>query len=354
MKRTFIISLVAILLVGTQHLHAQIPGDEDNGIAVENLSVKKRGRNLVLSMTITLNRLKVGKNEQIVLIPALRSNNDPNIEQRFPTVVVAGRKRHNMIVRGNALNRRLFKEEPEIITRRKNGTAQRVNYEASIPYRDWMAEVSLFLREEVSGCANCNLDYRSRKLPLTYYSTVTHDKEEYTKNESGDRSADTTFEVRIVDKAKLTFKLSAIQPNLPDELPDQEEMDRLKWMMENNPAQLSLEEMLLLSSLYDVNSQEFDDIFQQIAICYPENETVVLNVAAAEIAAGNYDKAIIQLEAMEENPIVWNNMGVAYALKKDYVNAKLYFIKAEERGDAQAKENLETLQEIERLKQQRK
>ena len=46
-------------------------------------------------------------------------------------------------------------------------------------------------------------------------------------------------------------------------------------------------------------------------------------------------------------------MGIAYALKKDYMNAKLYFIKAEEEGDEQAKGNLKTLQEIERLKQQR-
>ncbi|MGI6572746.1 MAG: tetratricopeptide repeat protein [Fermentimonas sp.] len=235
-----------------------------------------------------------------------------------------------------------------IITRRKNSATQGVNYEASVPYREWMAEVSFFLREEVSGCASCKLDYRSRKLPLTDYPAVIPDREEYAKKGSKEG-----FEVSIVDEAELTFKLSAIQADLPETLPSKEEVDRLKWTMENNPAQLSLEEMLLLSSLYDLNSREFDDIFQQIAICYPENEVVVLNAAAAEIVAGNYDKAIVQMETMKENPLTWNNMGVAYALKKDYANAKLYFNKAVERGDAQAKENLEILREIERLKQQR-
>ena len=210
---------------------------------------------------------------------------------------------------------------------------QGINYEASVPYREWMAEVSLFLREEVSGCANCKLDYRSRKLPLTDYPAAIPDRDAQAK-----REAKEGFEMRVVDEAELTFKLSAIQADLPKKLPDQKEIDRLKWTMQNNPAQLSLDEMLLLSSLYDLNSREFDDIFQQIAICYPENEAVVLNAAAAEIVAGNYDKAIVQMEAMKENPLIWNNMGIAYALKKDYMNAKLYFIKAEEEGDEQAKE----------------
>ncbi len=347
MKRTFIISLTAILLVVTQALHAQLP-EEDRGIAVENLRLERKDNILVLSMTLTLDKLRTGKNEQIVLIPALRSNKDPKIEQRFPTVVVAGRKRHNMITRGNALNKRLFTEEPAVITRRKNGSMQGVNYEASVAYQEWMADISLFLREEVSGCANCKLDYRSRKLPLTDYPVVIPDRDAQAK-----REAKKGFEVSIVDEAELTFKLSAIQPDLPETLPNKEEIDKLKWTMENNPAQLSLEEMLLLSSLCDLNSPEFDDIFQQIAICYPENEMVVLNAAAAEIVAGNYDKAIIQLEAMEGNPLTWNNMGVAYALKKDYVKANLYFNKAAEKDDEQAKENLKTLQEIERLKKER-
>lgn len=346
MRRTLIISLTAILLVGILPLHAQTPGDKANGIAVKNSRLEKKENILVLSMTITLDKLRIGKNEQIVLIPALRSNKDPNIEQRFPSVVVAGRQRHNMIVRGNALNKRLFKGEPGEITRRKNGTTQGINYEASVPYREWMAEVTLFLREEVSGCANCKLDYRSRKLPLTDYPAAIPDKEEYAK-----KGAKRRFEVSIVDEAELTFKLSAIQPDLPETLPDQEEVDRLKWTVQNNPAQLSLDEILLLSSLYDVNSREFDDLFQQIAICYPENEMVVLNAAATEITTGNYDKAIAQMEPMKENPVAWNNMGVAYALKKDYVNAIYYFVKAEERGDAHAKENLETLWKMEQQKQ---
>ena len=97
MKRTFIISLTAILLVVTQALHAQLPEGKDLGIAVKNLRLERKDSTLVLSMTLTLDKLRTGKNEQIVLIPALRSNKDPNIEQRFPTVVVAGRKRHNMI-----------------------------------------------------------------------------------------------------------------------------------------------------------------------------------------------------------------------------------------------------------------
>lgn len=348
MKRTFIISLTAILLVGTQALHAQSLGDEDNGIAVKNLRLERKDNILVLSMTLTLDKLRIGKNEQIVLIPALRSNKDPNIEQRFPTVVVAGRKRHNMITRGNALNKRLFTEEPAVITRRKNGSMQGINYEASVPYQEWMADISLFLREEVSGCANCKLDYHSRKLLLTDYPAVIPDRDAQAK-----REAKKGFEVSIVDEAELTFKLSAIQPDLPETLPSKEEIDKLKWMMENNPAQLSLEEMLLLSSLCDLNSREFDDIFQQIAICYPENEMVVLNAAAAEIVVGNYDKAIVQMESMKDNPLTWNNIGVAYALKKDYVKAIYYFVKAQEKGDAQAKKNLETLQEIERLKQER-
>ena len=42
MKRTFIISLAAILWVGTQALHAQSLGDEDNGIAVKTYAWRER------------------------------------------------------------------------------------------------------------------------------------------------------------------------------------------------------------------------------------------------------------------------------------------------------------------------
>jgi len=72
---------------------------------------------------------------------------------------------------------------------------QGINYEASVPYREWMAEVSLFLREEVSGCANCKLGLSfHRKLPLTDYPAAIPDRDAQAK-----REAKEGFEMRVVD-----------------------------------------------------------------------------------------------------------------------------------------------------------
>ena len=59
------------------------------------------------------------------------------------------------------------------------------------------------------------------------------------------------------------------------------------------------------------------------------------------------DIAIERMRKIEDNPKVWNNLGVAYARKGDIGKAKEYFTRAAGQGDNDARANLEELHKTE-------
>ena len=63
-----------------------------------------------------------------------------------------------------------------------------------------------------------------------------------------------------------------------------------------------------------------------------------LNTAALEIETGAYDPAISRLQGINL-PEAWNNLGVAYAMKKDYTTAMQYFDQAAQAGMQDAAAN---------------
>jgi Outer membrane protein and related peptidoglycan-associated (lipo)proteins len=111
-------------------------------------------------------------------------------------------------------------------------------------------------------------------------------------------------------------------------------------IIKTDPRQLSLNEIYLVAQSYPVDSDEFSEVFDIAVRLYPDSHIAILNSAAADIEGGNMDAAINRMMRIGDNPKVWNNLGVAYALKGDVAMAEEYFKKASAQGDEDAKANL--------------
>ena len=89
---------------------------------------------------------------------------------------------------------------------------------------------------------------------------------------------------------------------------------------------------------------EFKEIFDIAAKIYPDNEIAVLNSAAAEIQAGNYDAAISKMENSPSKEKMLNNLALAYFRKGEVETVQKYFSQAAQAGDDDARFNLEELE----------
>lgn len=120
-----------------------------------------------------------------------------------------------------------------------------------------------------------------------------------------------------------------------------------RLIVKTNPKLLSLNEMYLVAKSYPSKSKEFKEVFDIAVRLYPDSEIAIMNSAAADIENKNYDTAIERLKKIEDKPISWNNLGVAYALKGDVKKASIYFNKSADNGDIDGIENKKNIQENE-------
>lgn len=119
-------------------------------------------------------------------------------------------------------------------------------------------------------------------------------------------------------------------------------VDEAKELIKTKPQHLSQNEMFLVANTYPKDSESFKDIFDIAVRIYPDNPVAQTNAAALEIERGAYDNAIKRLENMQ-TPEAWNNLGVAYVMKKDYERAREYFDWAASAGSEAASINREQL-----------
>lgn len=121
-------------------------------------------------------------------------------------------------------------------------------------------------------------------------------------------------------------------------------VEEAKQIIRTNPKLLSLNEMYLVAQTYPVDSKEFKEVFDVATRLYPAEPVAILNSAAADIEGGNNQAAIERLNKIENDPRVWNNLGVAYARMGDVEKAETYFSRAAARGDNDAAANLKELE----------
>ncbi len=120
------------------------------------------------------------------------------------------------------------------------------------------------------------------------------------------------------------------------------DVEEAREVIKTKPQYLSLNEMFLVAQTYEKGSKEFDQIFDIAVRLFPDNEVANLNAAVQEINWGAIDKAIERLKRIQTSE-AWNNLGVAYTKKEQYILAQECFNKAIQSGNDVAKNNQEQL-----------
>lgn len=124
------------------------------------------------------------------------------------------------------------------------------------------------------------------------------------------------------------------------------DVEEAKQIIKTNPKLLSLNEMYLVAKSYDPTSREFSEVFDIASRIYPNEPIAIINASAADIEGGNNKAAIDRMSKINTDERTWNNMGVAYARMKMYDQAKHFFEQAIDKGNEQAKHNLQELQQV--------
>lgn len=124
------------------------------------------------------------------------------------------------------------------------------------------------------------------------------------------------------------------------------DVDEAREIIKTNPRLLNLNEMYMVAKSYPVGSKEFKEVFDVATRLYPDSEIAILNSASADIEGGNPDAALERMGRIAESSKAWNNIGVGYARKGDFVRAKEYLDKAVSAGDTDARQNLQELEKV--------
>lgn len=92
-----------------------------------------------------------------------------------------------------------------------------------------------------------------------------------------------------------------------------------------NPALLSLNEMYLVAESFPVGSVERKSALETAQRLFPNAPESRFNTIANHMAAGQVEEEETFLRSYTDGAEKWNNLGVYYGLKKDYVRAKQCF-----------------------------
>lgn len=120
------------------------------------------------------------------------------------------------------------------------------------------------------------------------------------------------------------------------------DVNEAKQVIKTKPQYLSLNEMFVVANTYPKDSPEFKEVFDIAVRLYPTDPVAQQNTAALEIERGATEAGIERLQKIN-TPEAWNNLGVAYAKKKEYQKALEYFSKAANAGVKAAAANQEGL-----------
>lgn len=125
----------------------KVPKLADNSIAVNNLTVEKANKTLLVNLDLNMDSLDIPSNTRYVFTPVVRNN---TYERLMPQIVVNGRKQDI------SYKRHGYKDfsSSTIVVRRKNDTEQTVHYSAMLPYEKWMDNCNVLISEDLCGCGD--------------------------------------------------------------------------------------------------------------------------------------------------------------------------------------------------------
>ncbi|MDO5036585.1 MAG: OmpA family protein [Porphyromonas sp.] len=121
------------------------------------------------------------------------------------------------------------------------------------------------------------------------------------------------------------------------------DVEEAKKILKTNPKLLSLNEMYLVARSYGADREEYREVFDIASRLYPNEPTLLVNGAAADLEQKSYARALKTLPQLSDTPEALNNLGVAHALAGDYDSARAAFEQARQMGSKEAEHNLSEL-----------
>lgn len=140
------------LLALTQPVQADVvPGD----VTFENVQCTRENGKIFLSMDVDLKKLKLKREEELVFTPVVYEKDQSH---EFPEFRVTGRYRYYRHLRN--------RDSVDVRTLYRYGKNDIIHYEASAPYKDWMAQSRIAVLDNRCGCP-CRVENAPRTNDLT-------------------------------------------------------------------------------------------------------------------------------------------------------------------------------------------
>ncbi len=140
MKTKLLFSLVLSLYIIGVNAQSILNGQ----IEIKDINIAKNEGSLFVSMVMDVSALEVKSNEEIVLTPALKSDEETFVN--LPSVRINGRNSYyNHLRNDNLADSAYFY---------RAGKVEEIHYQAMTPYDEWMDNASVIIGEDLCGCTS--------------------------------------------------------------------------------------------------------------------------------------------------------------------------------------------------------
>ena len=125
-----------------------------------------------------------------------------------------------------------------------------------------------------------------------------------------------------------------------------------KKLLNENPSQLSLEDIYLVALTFKKGSKEWNDIILLAVQTYPQSPEARVNAANVAMANGNYAQAATYLQGLPTTmPEAMNSRGILAMSQGNYTQAMTLFEGAAKAGVNEANYNIGLLKQLMAAKQ---
>lgn len=115
-------------------------------------------------------------------------------------------------------------------------------------------------------------------------------------------------------------------------------------IIDHSPHKLSIFEMYALANAYGRGSNEFYKTIDKAAETYPTDLIAINNATAFALSRGEHNRALEMLTNTPDGADKFNNLGVLFALKREFNKAVYWFERAIELHSEEAVKNLKSIQ----------
>lgn len=144
------IPLIAVILLGAAAAQGGARGSIASGLKIENQNARRVDTTLRLSADVVLDQVRLGSSRQFYLTPVLEDG--AGNTEIFPSLLVNGKAMQIAYERGTLSVSGSHNHIVGQAVRRKNGKAQTVEYNASVPLEQWMWGPEASVRWDVDTC----------------------------------------------------------------------------------------------------------------------------------------------------------------------------------------------------------